>query len=147
MQAVQLTGFPFPADAANVYRVPADGGSPGIFSSGFTKILDIAFGPDGSLYVLQISAAGGAPPARSPGSLIRVSPDGTTKTTIVAAGAGLVAPGGIAIDADGSIYVTNHSVEPNGVGTRPSYAYAGSGPQEQILWMSPQNVTLIPNCN
>jgi glucose/arabinose dehydrogenase len=49
--------------------------------------------------------------------LIRVSPDGTTKTTIVPAGAGLVAPGGIAIDDDGSIYVTNHSVEPNGIGT------------------------------
>jgi glucose/arabinose dehydrogenase len=49
--------------------------------------------------------------------LIRVSPDGTTKTTIVPAGGGLVAPGGIAIDDDGSIYVTNHSVEPNGIGT------------------------------
>jgi hypothetical protein len=113
----QLTGFPFPAGGANVYRVPADGGSPEVFASGFTKIIDIAFGPDGSLYVLQISAAGGPPPAGGPGSLIRVSPDGTTRTTIVAPGAGLVAPGGIAFDADGSIYVTNHSVEPNGVGT------------------------------
>lgn len=113
----QLTGFPFPAGAANVYRVPADGGPPDIFSGGFTKIIDIAFAPDGSLYVLQISAAGGPPPAGGPGSLIRVSPDGTTKATIVAAGDGLVAPGGIAIGADGSIYVTNHSVEPNGIGT------------------------------
>ena len=113
----QLTGFPFPAGAANVYRVPADGGAPTIFSSGFTKIIDIAFAADGSLYVLQISAAGGPPPAGPPGSLIRVSPDGTTKTTIVPAGGGLVAPGGIAIDNDGSIYVTNHSVEPNGIGT------------------------------
>lgn len=112
----QLTGFPFPAGAANVYRVP-DGGAPTIFSSGFTKIIDIAFGADGSLYVLQISAAGGPPPAGPPGSLIRVSPDGTAKTTIVPAGAGLVAPGGIAIDDDGSIYVTNHSVEPDGLGT------------------------------
>jgi len=66
--------------------------------------------------VLQISAAGGLPPAGGPGSLIRVAPDGT-KTTIVAPGGGLVAPGGIAIDNGGSIYVTNHSVEPNGVGT------------------------------
>ena len=113
----QLTGFPFPAGAANVYRVPADGGTPTIFSSGFTKIIDIAFAADGSLYVLQISAAGGPPPAGPPGSLIRVSSDGTTKTTIVPAGAGLVAPGGIAIDDDGSIYVTNHSIEPNGIGT------------------------------
>jgi hypothetical protein len=82
----QLTGFPFPAGAANVYRVPADGGAPANFSSGFTKIIDIAFGADGSLYVLQISAAGGPPPAVGPGSVIRVSSDGATKTTIVPAG-------------------------------------------------------------
>ncbi|MEO7158297.1 MAG: ScyD/ScyE family protein, partial [Vicinamibacterales bacterium] len=112
----QLTGFPFPADLANVYRVPAEGGTPEIFASGFTKIIDIAFAPDGSLYVLQIRAAGGPPPVGGPGSLIRVAPDGT-KTTIVAAGGGLVAPGGIAIDSDGTIYVTNHSVEPGGIGT------------------------------
>ena len=112
----QLTGFPFPGSAANIYRVPADGGTPEIFASDFTKIIDIAFAPDGSLYVLQISAAGGPPPAGGPGSLIRVAPD-KTKTTIVASGAGLVAPGGIAIDGSGSIYITNHSVEPNGIGT------------------------------
>ena len=112
----QLTGFPFPGTAANVYRVPADGGTPDIFESGFTKIIDIAFGPDGSLYVLQITAAGGPPPQGGPGSLIRVAPDGT-RTTIVASGGGLVSPGGIAIDDSGSIYVTNRSVEPGGVGT------------------------------
>jgi sugar lactone lactonase YvrE len=58
-----------------------------------------------------------AAPGGGPGSLIHVSPDGATKTTIVPAGGGLVAPGGIAIDDEGSIYVTNHSVEPNGIGT------------------------------
>ena len=112
----QLTGFPFPAGAANVYRVPADGGTPEIFASGFTKIIDIAFAPDGLLYVLQIGASGGPPPVGGPGVLIRVEPDGT-QTTIVAAGGGLVAPGGIAFDRDGTIYVTNHSVEPGGIGT------------------------------
>jgi len=109
----QLTGFPFLQGQANVYRVPANGGTPEVFASGFTKIIDLAFGSDGSLYVLQISSAGGPPPQGGTGSLIRVSPDGTTRTTIVAAGGGLVAPGGIAIDRDGSIYVTNFSVSPN----------------------------------
>jgi hypothetical protein len=112
----QLTGFPFIATQANVYRVPANGGTPAVFASGFTKIIDLAFGADGSLYVLEISAAGGAPPQGGTGALIRVSPDGTTKTTIVAPGAGLVAPGGIAIDRDGTIYVTNFGVSP-GAGT------------------------------
>ena len=109
----QLTGFPFLAGQANVYRVPANGGTPEVFASGFTKIIDLTFGADGSLYVLQISSTAGPPPQGGTGSLIRVSPDGTTKTTIVAPGGGLVAPGGIAIDRDGSIYVTNLSVSPN----------------------------------
>jgi len=109
----QLTGFPFLLNQANVYRVPANGGTPEVFASGFTKIIGLAFASDGSLYVLQISSTAGAPPQGGTGSLIRVSPDGTTKTTIVAPNGGLVAPGGIAIDRDGSIYVTNFSVSPN----------------------------------
>jgi len=112
----QLTGFPFLLGQANVYRIPSDGGTPEIYASGFTKIIDLAFGSDGSLYVLQISSTGGAPPQGGTGSLIRLSPDATTRTTIVAPGQGLVAPGGIAIADDGSIYVTNFSVSP-GTGT------------------------------
>jgi hypothetical protein len=112
----QLTGFPFPLGGSNVYRVPASGGSPVVVASGFTKVIDLTFGPDGSLYVLEISSAGGPPPQGGTGSLIRIAPDGT-KTTVVAPGAGLVAPGGIAISRDGIIYVTNLSVQPGGVGT------------------------------
>jgi hypothetical protein len=67
---------------------------------------------DGALYVLQISSAGGPPPQGGTGSLYRVPPGGGAPQTIVAPGAGLVAPGGIAIDRDGSIYVTNFSVSP-----------------------------------
>ena len=106
----QLSGFPFPPGGANVYRVPANGGAPQVFASGFTNIIDIAFAPDGSLYVLQFDASS-ILFGNADGSLIRVSPDGT-KTTIVPAGAGLVAPGGIAIGPDGAIYVTNLSVSP-----------------------------------
>ena len=54
----QLTGFPFPVGAANIYRVPAEGGTPEVFASGFTHIVDLTFGPDGSLYVLQIAKNG-----------------------------------------------------------------------------------------
>jgi hypothetical protein len=108
----QLTGFPFPAGGASVYRVPANGGEPEVFATGLTKIIDLAFAPDGSLYVLEITAAGGPPPALGAGALIRVSPDGKTLTTVVGPGEGLVAPGGIAIDKDGSIYITNNSVSP-----------------------------------
>ena len=106
----QLTGFPFPVGAARVYRVPANGGTPTIYASGFTNIIDIAFGADGSLYVLEIFANGmlSGNPA---GALIRVTPDGT-KTTI--ASAGLTIPGGLAIGDNGALYVTNFATAAGG---------------------------------
>lgn len=107
----QLTGFPFPVGGANVYRVPANGGAPQVFASGFTNIIGLAFGPDGSLYVLEITENGllSGDPA---GAVIRVTPNGT-RTTI--ASTGLVTPGGIEVGRDGSVYVTNFSTQP-GIG-------------------------------
>ena len=99
----QLTGGPFATGIANVYRVPAEGGDPEIFASGFTNIVDIAFGPDGSLYVVQIA---NPIPNFGGGKLIRVAPDGTRTQINVP----LVAPGGVAIAKDGTIYVTNNSI-------------------------------------
>jgi len=104
----QLTGFPFPPGGARVYRVPASGGAPTLHADGFTNIIDIAFGPDGSLYVLEI-AANGLLSGDPTGALIRVARDGT-RTTL--ASAGLESPGGIAIGRDGAIYITNHATSP-----------------------------------
>ena len=50
----QLTGVPFTAGAANVYRV-VPGQAPVVAYTGFTTIIDLTFGPDGSLYVLEHS--------------------------------------------------------------------------------------------
>jgi hypothetical protein len=104
----QLTGGPFSVGAANVFRVPAEGGDPEVVLEGFTNVIDIAFGPDGSLYVLQIAEPLFS--ALDKGKIIRVSPDGTRTTLNVA----LFAPGGIAIAKDGTIYVTNFSIAPGG---------------------------------
>ena len=49
----ELTGFPFPVDGARIYRVPAGGGEPEVVAVGFTNIIDIAIGEDGSAYVLE----------------------------------------------------------------------------------------------
>jgi hypothetical protein len=106
----QLTGFPFPQGGARVYRVPEAGGTPDIYADGFTNIIDIAFGPDGSLYVLEIYA-NGLLSGDETGALIRVAKDGT-KTTI--ASEGLVTPGGVAVGPDGALYVTNHAISPGG---------------------------------
>ena len=79
-------------------------GSTFVYATGFTNIVDIAWGPKGSLYVLEIIANGllsGDPT----GALIRVWPNGQ-KTTV--ASTGLVTPTGVAIGKDGSVYVTNY---------------------------------------
>ena len=106
----QLTGFPFPVGGANVYRVPAQGGTPQVYASGFTHIIDLAFGPDGSLYVLEIAENGllsAFTTGNFDGELIRIAPDGTRTELLEGV---LFAPGGLAIGRDGAIYVTNNSI-------------------------------------
>ena len=106
----QLTGFPFPVDDANIYRVPANGGDPVVHAGGFTAVIDVAFGSDGSMYVVELAKNGllaAFIDGDWSGALIRVAPDGTR--TELAAGM-LTAPGGVAIGSDGAIYVTNNSI-------------------------------------
>lgn len=106
----QLTGFPFPVGGANVYRVSADGGLAEVYAGGFTAIIDVAFAPDGSLYVLELAKNGLLDAFILndwTGALIRVAPDGTR--TEIAEGE-LFAPGGIVVDRDGNVYVTNKSI-------------------------------------
>ena len=106
----QLTGFPFPVDDANIYRVPAEGGAAVVHASGFTAVIDVAFGADGSMYVLELAKNGllaAFIDGDWTGALIRVAPDGTR--TELAVGM-LTAPGGVVIGSDGAIYVTNNSI-------------------------------------
>jgi hypothetical protein len=105
----ELVGFPFPVGDANIYRVPACGGTPQVAEGGFTAVVDVAFGPDGSMYVLEMAKNGllaGFMLGDWTGALIRVAPDGTR--TEIAPGT-LTAPGGVAVGNDGRIYVTNNS--------------------------------------
>jgi hypothetical protein len=68
----ELTGAPFAVGAARVYRI-VPGGDPQIFLRGFTAIIDLTFGPDDNLYVLQHATGAGL---SGPGALIRVTPNG-----------------------------------------------------------------------
>lgn len=101
----ELTGAPFAAGAANVYRV-IPGAAPVVYAPGFKTIIDLAFGPDGSLYVLE--HATGPVFFGGPGQLIRVAPNGARSKVVE----GLDRPTSVALGPDGAIYVTNHGISP-----------------------------------
>ena len=103
----QLTGFPFPVGGAAVFRV-VQGSEPEVFADGFTNIIDIAFDREGALYVLQISK-NGLLSGNPVGALIKVSPGGEREELFPGA---LIAPGGMTIGRDGSIYVTRFATLP-----------------------------------
>jgi hypothetical protein len=114
----ELKGFPFHPGSSRIWRIEPgstdatcdptapDSGPCTTFETGFTSVIDIAFGDDGELYVLEIVKAGlfavevlGGPPI---GALWRVE-DGS-KTEIEPGS--LLAPGGVAVGADEELYVT-----------------------------------------
>jgi hypothetical protein len=99
----QLTGFPFPVGAANIYRVEP-GSQPQVYASGLTNVTDLAFDRHGNLYVVEF-AANGLGSGDPSGALIRIRPDGSQETVL---SEGLVNPYGIAIGAHGDIYLSNH---------------------------------------
>jgi hypothetical protein len=108
----QLTGFPFPPGAASVFRV-VPGEEPSVYASGFTNVIDVEFGPDGTLYVLEISnpglltALGGGSPA---GGLWKVPPGGGEPELLD--NEGLTLPGGMAMAEDGTLYISDCSICP-----------------------------------
>jgi sugar lactone lactonase YvrE len=114
----QLTGGPFPIGGAAVWQVTPDGTATK-YTEGFTNIIDIAFGPDGTLYVAEITHDGlmsvfgaGAAPV---GAIYSVPPGGGEPTLIVN-DERVMAPGGIAVDADGAVYVSTNTIPAGAVG-------------------------------
>lgn len=99
----QLTGAPFIEGTASVFRV-VEGAAPTVWATGFKTIIDIGFGDDGSLYVLQ--HATGPMFFAGPGQLIRVAPDGSRSLVL----GGLDRPTGLAVGPDGALYVSNRGV-------------------------------------
>src|SRR6266516_1166781 len=122
----ELTGFPFTKGAARIWRiapgsvdavcdpVSPSGGCSSV-ATGFSSVIDLAFGPDGAMYVLEIAKEGLA------GALVlgtEFPPTGAlwvvrngVKTLVSDS---LVAPGGVAVDAKGGIFVTTLTFGPPG---------------------------------
>jgi len=123
----ELTGYPYPEDAARIFRVSSDN-QPKVYADDFTQISDIAFDNQGGLYVLEygtesiLSQGYGGP-----GTLIYVAPDGT-RTTI--ASEELISPSDLALGPNGNLYVSTQSF------------VAGQG---QVVKISnPQSATTVP---
>lgn len=99
----ELTGFPFPAGEARIWRVVL-GSAPTVYATGLTNVTGLAFAGR-TLYAVEFSSAGllTVPEGEVPtGSLLRITP-GASRHTVIAGG--LTAPYGVAIRG-GSTYVT-----------------------------------------
>lgn len=97
-----LTGAPFVNGLAKIYRV-VPGEAPTVYQDGFRTIIDFAFGPDASLYVLEHAAT--APGFAAPGRITRITPDNVRH--VINTGTTLQRPTAIVVDGDNAIYVSN----------------------------------------
>ncbi len=83
----ELTGFPFPIGGATVYGVNTTTGVLTPFATGFTTITGMAFGPNGDLYVLDLTTNGLAGPP-SDSRLFDFNPTTNTTTLLADLGSG-----------------------------------------------------------
>jgi hypothetical protein len=79
--------------------------------AGFTTVVGTAFGPDGLLYVLELSDAAGYP-TPGDGKVVRVKADGDIEDVAT----GLVVPTAMTFGPDWKLYVSNFGAAPPGTG-------------------------------
>ena len=103
-----LTPFPVKVGMAEVFKVNPRTGQFTVFAADLTTVLGLAFGKDGTLYVLEMSVQNGGP-APMTGDVVRIK--GSHRTTIAT---GLNFPTGMAFGPDGNLYVSV-----NGFGAHP----------------------------
>lgn len=101
----QLTGFPFPVGGANVFSID-EAGLVDVFASGFTNLIDIAW-HDGTLFALEFDSDSLLGP-NATGSLFQIGADGTRTLAY----GGLINPSGLAIGANGHVFVAENGVSP-----------------------------------
>src|SRR5580704_12589151 len=79
--------------------------------AGFTTVVAVDFGPDGLLYVLELSDAAGFPTPGF-GKVVRVNRSGEIEDIVT----GLSVPTGMTFGRDGRLYVSNFGAAPAGAG-------------------------------
>jgi hypothetical protein len=98
----ELSGVPFADGAANIYRV-VPGQAPTVYAGGFKTAIDLDFGPDGSLYVLE--HATGPVFFTGLGRIVRVAPNGARSVVV----SGLTRPTSLLVTGEG-LFVTNNGI-------------------------------------
>jgi len=99
-----LRGVPSDPGTADIYRV-VPGQQPVIWASGLTTVTAIAFDRQGRLLATEFNTGGLLSPPTVPGALVRISNNGHTVTTLPVPG--LYQPTGLAVSADGTVYVSD----------------------------------------
>lgn len=120
----ELKGFPAPSGASNIWRISpgADAAQCGesrdcekVFDGGFTSVIDLAFGPDGLLYVTELDEASWAAV-----EIFGEPTGGTVNACSVRFGFcfevadEIPVPTAIAFDQRGSLWATRNALEPGG---------------------------------
>jgi hypothetical protein len=100
-----LRGAPSLPGTADVYRV-VPGSAPTVYATGFSAVTDIAFDRSGNLLVLEYNVGGLLSPPSAGGALISVSRFTHQQSTVISSG--LTSPTGLAVGADGAIYISNN---------------------------------------
>jgi hypothetical protein len=100
-----LRGVPSDPGTADIYRV-VPGQQPVIWASGLTSVTAIAFDRQGRLLATEFNTGGLLSPPTVPGALVRISNNGQTVTTLPVPG--LFQPTGLAVSANGTVYVSNY---------------------------------------
>ena len=106
----ELGGDGTPNGRSRIWRV-MPGAAPTVWKSGFTAIVGLDFGPDGSAYVAELVKHGLAAAQKGDlgGAVIRVWPDG--RRTELAPGR-LTAVGGVGVSRDGKVYASTGAIFP-----------------------------------
>jgi DNA-binding beta-propeller fold protein YncE len=105
-----LPGFPFIPGSAKVVMVAPDG-TVSDYANGLTMITDLAQGPDGNLYAVQLGVFTEQGPTPNSGAVIRIK-NGMAEEVL----SGLSFPTAIDFNASGDAYVTINGVGAPGSG-------------------------------
>ena len=100
-----------PTGTIEAAELPGFASAPGMYvaesKAGFTTVVGASVGPDGLLYVLELSDNSGFP-APGNGKVVRIEHSGTITDVVT----GLTVPGGIAWGPDGKLYISDLSAIP-----------------------------------